>query len=332
MMGWRMRRLCLLFVLMCLAPLALAAAAPDDPVGARMQRLSVMSQQDAALAELPYNNATVYQRGCLPLSIANGVIAAFEVTDRDTAIGIVQESLALLVPGWKQGKAPADRQNFQDLIDPALRAQQQADYPSLAKTVGAYPGNVSVTQKRLDAQQVLERLDGLQAPFVHVSRMSVHPDWTPVMQILTALHERGQDDATLILASMGAGTKTTGAPLRTGRSGHYLTLLFHVGTFMESGAVYVLDSLPQALEGEPYGFDLDVHTQYAFVGDSAKSPFNLNFQAERISHTVIRLSLRPEAVEAIAAEPQELRLARRVKLFRPLLLFDYGLMMICMPA
>lgn len=320
-----------LLILLLLACVAAHAQAQDaaDPVDERMRRLSVMSQRDEAIGALAYATATVQRRGCLPVSLANGVIAAFDVTDRETAIGLVQEMLSLLVPRGSRGKAAIDLQALPKLFDPTLRTQEE--YPNLAKTVGAYPGGVSFTQARLNAQEVIERLDGAKSPFVLVSRMEVYPDWTDAVQILTALHDRGMDDAVLCLACAGAGTEASGTPLRSGKSGHYLTVLFHVGTFMESGTVYVLDSLPRALAGEPYGYTDEMHAQYAFASDSPGNAFNRNYFAERISPTVIKLSLTQTALETLRAEPEETTLARRVKLLSPLILFGPGVMMISMP-
>ena len=322
--------LALLLALVCLAPHGSAQEA--NPVDGRMQRLSVLSQRDEAIGELAYYTATIQRRGCMPVSIVNGLIASFGVTDRETAIGLVQETLALLVPRGSRGKAPVDLQNLAALLDPALRADGREAYPNLARTVGAYPGDVRVTQAHLSAREVLERLDGVQTPMMFVSRMAVYPDWTEAVALLMALHGMGMDDATLCLACAGAGTEASGAPLRSGKSGHYLTVLFHVGTFAESGTVYVLDSLPRALAGEPYtpyGTADEMHTQYGFVQDSA---FNRNFTAARISPTVIRLSLTQNALEALRAEPEETALARRVKLMKPLILFGPCVMMLSLPG
>ena len=100
----------------------------------------------------------------------------------------------------------------------------------------------------------------------------------------------------------------------------------------ESGTVYVLDSLPRALAGEPYtpyGAADEMHTQYGFVQDSA---FNRNFTAARISPTVIRLSLTQNALEALRAEPEETALARRARLMKPLILFGPCVMMLSLPG
>ena len=335
-MGGSMRKafLALLLALMCLAPHGYAQETEDHSVDGRMQRLSVLSQRDEAIGALTYHHATVQRRGCMPVSVVNGLIASFGVTDRETAVGLVQETLSLLVPRGSRGKAPVDLQSLPGLLDPALRADEREAYPNLAETVGAYPGDVCVTQARLSAREVLERLDGAQTPLMFVSRMAVHPDWTDAVELLMALHEMGLDDATLCLACAGAGTETSGAPLRSSKSGHYLTVFFHVGTFAESGAVYVLDSLPRALAGEPYapyGQADEVHAQYPFVYDSPGCAFNQNFEAARISPTVIKLSLTQTALEALRAEPEETALAQRVRLMKPLILFGPCVMMLSLP-
>ncbi|MGN0776657.1 MAG: hypothetical protein ACI4MM_08275 [Candidatus Ventricola sp.] len=319
-------------MLTCLAPHVRAEETALDPADRMVQSLSIMSQQDEAIGDIAYNTATVYRRGCKLVSVVNGVIAAFGVTDHETAAGLVPETLDLLVPGGKRSKRSVNMDGIPNLVDPVLRASQQEEYPNLAKTVGAYPGSVQVSQKQLSAQEVMDILRQTQTPSMFVGRMSVHPDWTDALQILTELHEMGMDDATLSLACAGAGTEKLGTPLRSGEYGHYLSVMFHVGSFMENGTVYVLDSLPRAIEGETFGRAYDLHAQYAFVRDSVTNAFNQNFYASRISQTVIKLSLTPAALETLRAEPEETALERRVKLFKPLVLFGSCVMLISLPA
>lgn len=330
----RRKWLALLLMLLCLAPQAGAenGALLEDPVDRRMQQLSIMSQQDEAIANIPFSIATVRQCGCRLVSIVNGVIAAFGVTDHETAAGLVPEALVLLDSGSKKSERLVDLLNMTSLVDPVLRASQQEEFPYLAKTVGAYPGSVQASGKRLDAQEALEILGKAQAPFMLVGRMSLYPDWTDAMQILIGLHEMGMDDATLTLASIGTGAKKNGTPLRSGDYGHYLSVMFHVGSFIEDGTVYVLDSMPQALEGEPYNMEGAPRAQYAFVTDGPGKAFNQNFCASRISPTVIKLSLTPAALETLRAEPEETAFARRKKLFSPLILFGSGMLLISLPG
>ena len=327
--------LAFLLVLVCLTAHGYAQQTMSEPVDARMRNLSVLAQGDGAIGSIANYTATVQRRGCMPVSLVNGLIASYGVTDRETAVGLMQETLSLLVPRVSMGKAPVDLQNLRSLLDPAQRVEEREAYPNLARTVGAYPGEVRFTLARLSAREVLERLDGARAPLMLISRMAVYPDWTDAVELLMALHGMGMDDATLCLACAGAGTEASGAPLRSGKSGHYLTVLFHVGAFAESGTVYVLDSLPRALAGEPYapygGAD-EMHAQYPFVHDSPGSAFNRNFTAARISPTVIRLSLTQDALEALRTEPEETALARRVRLMKPLILFGPCVMMISLPG
>lgn len=329
-MGRSMKRgfLALLLAVLC-ACTAGGRAAENAPMDAWMRNLSVMSQRDDAVAELAYNTATVQRRGCMTVSLANGMITTFGVTDPETAAGLVRETIALLVPRHLRGKAPIDLPGLPDLLDPALRAGEREAYPNLAKTVGAYRGGVRYLGGLLRTQEVLCGLDGTQT--LIVGRMNVYPDWTEAVQLLMGLHERGMDEAMLCLACIGAGTKCSGAPLRTGQSGHYLTVFFHVGSFAEDGTVYVLDSLPRALEGEPYGLTCEVHTRYPFVDDSPANGFSRNYRAVRISPTVIRLSFTQEALDVLHAEPEETELAQRVKLMKPLILFGPGVAMLHLP-
>ena len=88
---------------LCLLCAALPAWAQElrpklsDPQAQAVQRLSVMSQQDEALDGVPYNGGFLRGRGCQPASIANALIAAFGVEDRQTAIELVKEATQVLV-------------------------------------------------------------------------------------------------------------------------------------------------------------------------------------------------------------------------------------------
>lgn len=324
-----MRRFLLLLALLCLT--CCARAEDLDPVDAMAQRLCILSQQDEAIGDIPYYHGTVYGRGCKLVSIVNGVIATYGVTDRDTAVGLVTETRNLLVPGERKGRRAASVQGMPELTDPVLCASRAEEYPNLAKTVGTYPGGVLVSPIQLNAQEVLELLDGAQTPLMFVGRMTVHPDWTNTVKIIAALHDKGMDDATLCLACACAGTDTSGAPLRSGKNGHYVSALIHVGSFMESGTVYILDSLPRAIGDEPFGREYQMHAQYAFVRDRATNAFNRNFTAARISPTVIKLSLTQTALDTLRAEPEETALERRVKLMNPLILFGSCVMLLSLP-
>ena len=163
------------------------------------------------------------------------------------------------------------------------------------------------------------------------------------MRILLELHARRQDDATLILAYAGAGLDSSTAPLRSGASGHYLTVLLHVGSFIQNGTVYVLDSLPRALPGEPCGYKYLYRSAYAFpqAPDEEPDEFNARYIALRISPTVIKLTLNSRELARLDQhDPSAYRLPEkahealvrlRARQLQPLMLYGSCVMMITLP-
>lgn len=310
-----------------------------DPVDLYMQRLAIMSQQDEAIGSLPYHQETIEKRGCAPLSIANPLIAAFGVTDRETAADLVYEVMAVLTPKRQYRRKPVSVERIARVLHQADRAESTGDFPQLARYVGMHPGEIRVTDDDLTAPQTAAALAD-NPPSMLVGRMYVQESWEEAVRVAYTLHEAGYDNALLMLGYAGAGTANTGAPLRSGDSGHYLSVCLHVGTFVSNGSLYVLDSLPRALSGEAFGPDLLFHVPYRFTED--EGAFRLSFTASRISPTVIRLSLRhvklhrltamqQQAFDSSTARTQAL-IALQTELLTPLKLYGRCLAILSLPG
>jgi len=295
----------------------------EDPLDRQVQRLSVMSQRDAAFEGILYNNGYLSARGCQPVSLANALIAVFGVENGETAEGIVKETAQLLALPGQQGKTKIELTRIPLLFDAKKRLEQAQEYSFLAETIGRYGGFTHVTQTQLNADMLGQVAAEAGGSFVLAGRMTVHPDWTRMLEVVERLHALGMDDALVCLANVGAGRENSGAPLGLGASGHYLTLMLHVGTFMLEGRMYVLDSLPRALEGEKSGYTYVLRSPYPFV--QGMKTFNETMQASRIRDTVIRLTMRDPAAWA-ASEAKE-----RAKLLAPLILYGPGVLMIAAP-
>lgn len=309
-----------------------------------MQSLAVLSQQDDVFEGIAYNNGTLKGRGCAPLSVANGLVAAFGVTDPAQARDIVLEAGALLARNHKMDVYPVEAGKMPQLLDPQLRAQECGVFPVLGSLIGGYCGQIAATADALNAQETLSMLDSVSAPALVSGRMYVNNGWENVVRILLGLHARGQDDAMLILAYAGAGLESSTAPLRSGQSGHYLTVLLHVGSFIQSGAVYVLDSLPRALPGEPCGYKYLYRSAYAFPQepDEEVDEFNARYIALRISPTVIKLTLTERELSRLdqhnasafhtPEKAHEALVRLRARQLQPLMLYGSCVMMITLPT
>lgn len=263
----------------------------SDPVDRYMQQLAVMSQQDGSIGSLPYNQENIEKRGCAPLSIANPLIACFGVTEKETAADFVYEVMAVLTPKRQYRRKSIAPERIVRVLHQKDRAESTEDFPLLAQYVGGYSGEIIVTEENVTQEDIHQLLLSNHAqPPLFVGRLYVQDSWEEAVRIVYALHEAGFDDALFCLAYAGAGTASTGAPLRSGESGHYLGVCIHVGSFVSNGSLYILDSLPRALDHESYGPDQTCHVPYRFNED--EGAFRLTFHATRISPTVIRLSLR----------------------------------------
>ena len=337
-----LRLLCAALLALCLTlSFALAQEAspplPDDPVDQRMQQLAVLSQQDVRIAALPYNNGTVGARGCGPVSVSNALIAVFGLTDADEAAQLTYEVMAVLTPKRQYRRSPIDIGRMARVLHQADRAKSVEDFPLLASFVGHFPGQILYQDRDMTAESLLGTL--LQAddsPRLLAERMTVQDSWLEAVRIAYALDEAGFSNALICLAHAGAGTGSTSAPLRTSSQGHYLSMCMHVGTFVREGRMYVLDSLPRALAGESFGADSVFHVPYPFAQDSPLSPFCSTFAAARISPTVIRLSLQPDALAALSQAQRACGDAQspavlHAELLAPLKLFGRCSMLVSLP-
>ncbi len=263
----------------------------SDPLDQQMQRLATIYQKDPRFTGLSYNHSHFSMRGCAPASFANMVIAAFDVDNPDVAAQIVEDTLQVLCDGTRYNRGIVDQNKLKHLLNPQQRRESAEKHPGLAMSVGNYTGTIDFSLEKLHAETVQERLNAhVGKAYMTTGRISVNEAtrWEALVRILFTLHEAGQDDAVLLLAYAGAGTDSGKAPLRTSANGHYLTLYIHVGTFLESGRIYVLDSMPRALADEEYGPGFAYRRCYGFVEDKPDSAFNTSFTASRINPVIIR--------------------------------------------
>lgn len=312
------RLLVLLWVFLCLPAAAEERLYPmlSDPLDQRIQALCVMSQRDEAFEGFPYNDGLLTIRGCMPVSIANSVIASFGVTDRETAVEIVKETANLLVFPKARGKGRVELTYLPSYLSPEERAQQADEFPNMAGTVGAYTGEVRLLDGTMDAAVVKEQLETMQAPGMLVGRMTVYPDWSEMIRLMETLEKLGHREATICITHAGAGTESSKAPLRSGDGGHYITLFAHVGTFVEEGRIYVLDSLPRAIAGEESGYTMVLRRPYPFWQEY--TDFRKIFDAKRISPTVIRLSVLDKEEWTLADETGKAERMNHLIAFGPL--------------
>ena len=269
-----------------------------DPVDQQVQQLAIMFQRDEPFFGVPYNKDYLNGRGCQPISMANGLIAAFGVTDYDTG-----------------------------------RDSYTADtrFSTLRDTLYAYPGTVFATPETLTADEIIPLLVRQGAPGLISFCLSVNPSWEDAIRVIFALYDYGWSDARLIITRAGAGKEKYGTPFASGKNGHYISALIHVGKFMQDGSVYILDSLPRALPGETSEDGGIYRARYPFGEQNPDNHFNTHYEAARISPCVIRLTLREDFRDTLYSDTTADQLALRTDYMKSFTLYGAGSTMVTLP-
>lgn len=301
-----------------------------DPVDQYVQSLAIMAQRDDPFYAVPYNKGYLNGRGCQPISMANGIIAAFGVTNYDTGVQIVLESAELLVPAGQRKRSPVLPELLPSTIDPAALAGNE-EYPVMAKTVCAYPGVINATSDVLDADEAIALLTAQQTPAIVSFRMSVYPSWEDAVRMIFAMHDMGHDDATICITRAGGGKDSYGTPFASGKTGHYLSALIHVGRFMQDGSIYILDSLPRAIPGETSNDGGVYRARYPFGEQRDTKHFNQMYAPARIQPCVIRLTLREAPLSTLTGETTQEQLELRTSYLKSFTLYGSGSLLITLP-
>lgn len=290
-----------------------------DPQDRAAQHLAVMSQRDEVFEGLLYNGGYLSAKGCQPICVANAVIAAFDVQDRQKAADLVKEASQVLVIEQARGTGRMELSRIETLLNVQDRTQQAKQYPQLAATIGGYGREIAVSGNELNAQTVCDYFAQRQTGML-AGRLTVYPDWTALLEIAQQLVGMGLGNARLCLASVSAGSEPSGMPFGSGKGGHYLTLMMHADTFVSQGRIYVLDSLPRALKGEESGYTRVLRKPYPFA--MVKTGLAASFEASRISETIIRLTIRD------AAAWQDADIKEKAKMLQPVILYGPGILLI----
>jgi len=302
----------------------------SDPVDQKIQQLAIMYQRDDPFFGVPYNKDYLNGRGCQPISMANGLIAAFGLTDYDTAAALTLEAAKALVLPEQRKNGPVHSAMLPVVLDPGSYTSETR-YPVLKDTICSYPGTIHATADTLNADEAIPMITGSAAPGLLSFCLSVNPSWEDAIRIVFALYDMGMSDAQLIITRAGAGKEKYGTPFASGKNGHYISALIHVGKFMKDGSVYILDSLPRALPGETSEDGGIYRARYPFGEQNAENHFNQHYEAARISPCVIRLTLREDKREALYSDTTADQLALRTDYMKSFTLYGAASVMVTLP-
>lgn len=285
-------------LLLLSAPLARAAEIGD---------LAILSQWDERFQtnDYRYNNNYFRFGGCGPASVANGLIAALDVTDQELAAGILYDALRVVanIPP-SRNRMQINRLRYLNFTAEQISAGA-VQHPSLSAALQAFGGSIRYHEGYLTPEKLEQFLAGLngEKAILHGS-LTGTDRWAVLCEMIRTLLEAGYDDARLVVSYLGAGTEDNQSPFRSGTAGHYLSICVPLDTFCETGSFFVLDSMPRALFDEPYGPDEAYAIQYDFVIKVQKpwatlTPFNQLFSVERVQPTIVEVVPKGESSFAV---------------------------------
>lgn len=279
-----MRRLFALLLLCLLLPSSACAALPPVESLATIAQIDKLFRTD----EYIYNGNEFRYGACGPCSVTNAFITVFGVTDKAESRAFTLDMLHLLTEGRKDRLMNFDRVQ--------LLAYEDLDeaYPALSDALRRWGGAISYTMGPLGADVLDGRFIGpLEQPCLMIGAFPETDRWAALCRMAHTLYHGGHQDAAFSFAMLAAGTNETHGAFRSGTAGHYVCLYIPVKDFCESGAVYLIDSLPRALKGEKYSEYRPYIKPYDF---SAPGPIPYELQdflractLERVTNTTIRI-------------------------------------------
>lgn len=289
----------------CLLALLLLAAVPAR--AAEVADLAILSQWDERFYDQTYryNNNFFRYGGCGPAAVTNALIAALDVTDQDQAADLLLDVMRLLTNGkQKKSRIQIAWMSYLNFTKPSQITDER--YPTLNQLLRDFGGYILYNNGYITPESLEDALSllGNYKALYHGS-LGKTDHWANLCAMAKLLMDSGHGDATIVVGLLGAGTSTNIAPFRSGDSGHYLSICLPVQEFCETGVFYVLDSMPRALEGEPYGLDLTYMIPYDFVGEQkflrSLARFNELFTVERVQTTILRVRPIGDALKALTA-------------------------------
>ena len=264
-----MRRLTAI-LLLCAMAMSYAVAEETDGFDLYLDSCVVATQKDVVYRHPNYKywGQTFYKKGCGPASMLNAFSVSFGITDKDMADTLLIELMKIMTDTHQPKKEKINRNR----ID-RLGSDQVYEYPVLGQLKNDFGGVwLSETEDNTvaGAEALLMRALEENEKVTVFSHLTLYNGWSDLYDFCLRLHEAGYDDAILTCSYTSAGTSGTGGPFRSGEDGHFFTPCIRVGSFIEQGIFYVLDSYPMALPGEKAIRGV-LHGRYAMCTE--KNPF-----------------------------------------------------------
>ncbi|MGN1367652.1 MAG: hypothetical protein ACI4WX_02200 [Aristaeellaceae bacterium] len=320
------------FFLLLLALLLLPVCALCETGAERLAQLDIISQRDPRLQEEKYFYQDMVFRiaGCKPASVTNALVALLGTPETDVPRLLLELRRGLTYDA-NDKKAAIELWRLPDQLrrprESAVQLRQMlAPVTSIVLLDAAQ-------KSLLPADLVAAYAADENAHPLFLREMTVDRNWAWLAELSAELCRQGHPDARFVLCAASAGTDESGAPLRSGSSGHYISMYFTAGEFHQDGTMYLLDSLPRALEGDIYGYFEHYPSRYPFVYETRK-PFAQHYSATRIIDPVLQFTLNDRELallHSLSPAGGDARIALQARQCETLTLFMRAYFMLYIP-
>ena len=237
-----------------------------------------------------YNSKNFWQNGCGPSSIINSLILGLDFGDQNAVIEFSQEVLRIFAIKHKpQERSIKVTEGIAlDLDQSDYIIKHKEEFPIMYSLLTQYDGEIEYITKKIKPETVFNKIS--DGNTLILGKAALQEELSNYLDLAYDLYQRGYYDAEIIINCVQVGKEEWNRPFKT-KYGHYCTYYFNVKQLIEEGAFYLIDSLPRALEGEPFGKQEIYTQQYAFVGNKSYKTFNNTFTCERINPTIIKINI-----------------------------------------
>ncbi len=240
-----------------------------------------------------YEKARFVINGCGPATLHNGLAVAFRITDPAVSEAVLLEIMTITADFQDPSRFGVNYKRMSRLTEPICD-----QYETLTQLKTTVDSVVWVT-KGLNARVLTKEVEKQKGSAVIMGRINLFQNWGEIIDLVDYLHAQGLDDATITVATLSAGTPSTGAPFNMGSEGHYITVAIQVGEYVERGSIYVLDSYPRSVRGEPLS---EIYTKkYYFAENNKLTSFRQNYGAWHLIPTVVKCEPLPEVMEQLVS-------------------------------
>lgn len=274
-----------------------------------------------------WNKDRLSVRGCGPVSITNALIAAYDITEQEQVDIVLREALYLLADHHAPALMGMYVNNMAEFV-----TMEQADYPTLWSYQQGYTEHCTFSDEDMDlaavraiADPILDKGESVMV----IGYLGARTRWRVIAELCAWLNEIGRGDAMVLLPYVSGGTLSTEAPFCT-KDGHYMTICVQAEEYARCGGVYLLDSLPRAIQGEYYKNNT-YYSQYNFVQAYRCYGFRCTYDVKRIRQEIIKMELMPELLEELNGLSGEARIARETEHLEKIAMYGAGILMVCLP-